>query len=398
MALSNQTPNLQSPLTCGNGIQDPNESWDDSNTSDKDGCSSTCTIEAGYECPQFGQAWIDICGDGKVMKRVNGGGNLYWDDGNRKNGDGWDSNWHVEIGYLCYKGGESSKDEWFDVCGDGLTVLKGKGSDYWDDGNNDNGDGWSKECKIEPGYSCTKGSLKEMSIWTPSCGNGVRDPDEECDDQNRFNGDGWDKDCKVEKGFTCEGGTASKFDHWYDLWGDGVIFGDHNPLLTCDDGNKISGDGWSNQCQVEDDWKCSGGDENNKSQWKSIWDVNNCLRCAYKDNQKWVFWDKGFKLQDDFTWKVPLISQAVQEMGSATKLISIVAISAVIGVSLMKGSSPLAIWLVVNQFQLYLLLLLTNVSLPVDVREYIKGNSFFMFSMSFLPFKDSSIYKGKNFS
>ena len=40
----------QCELLCGNGVMDPNEECDDSNTDSGDGCSSTCTIEAGWIC------------------------------------------------------------------------------------------------------------------------------------------------------------------------------------------------------------------------------------------------------------------------------------------------------------------------------------------------------------
>ena len=36
--------------TCGDGMRIDDEQWDDSNTNDKDGCSSTCTVEKGYIC------------------------------------------------------------------------------------------------------------------------------------------------------------------------------------------------------------------------------------------------------------------------------------------------------------------------------------------------------------
>ena len=81
-------------------------------------------------------------------------------------------------------------------------------------------------------------------------------------------------------------------------------------------------------------------------------------------------------------------------MGSATKVISGAAGSAAFGISLMTLSSPMAIWFLAHQFQLYMLLLLTKTSLPIDVRSYIKGNGFFSFSMNFLPFKKTTVYKG----
>lgn len=72
-------------------------------------------------------------------------------------------------------------------------------------------------------------------------------------------------------------------------------------------------------------------------------------------------------------------------MSQATTAASGAAASAAIGISILSLSSPMAIWFLANQFQLFSLLLLTNAQLPTDVREYIKQNAFFSFSMDFLP-------------
>lgn len=40
------------------------EACDDGNTVSGDGCSSTCQIEAGYECPVWGEPCNLICGNG----------------------------------------------------------------------------------------------------------------------------------------------------------------------------------------------------------------------------------------------------------------------------------------------------------------------------------------------
>jgi cysteine-rich repeat protein len=51
---------------------------------DADGCSVTCQLEAGWECPAPGKACNSICGDGRMV------GSEQCDDGNRTNGDGCD--------------------------------------------------------------------------------------------------------------------------------------------------------------------------------------------------------------------------------------------------------------------------------------------------------------------
>ena len=68
---------------CGNGAADGTESCDDGNAASGDGCSSTCAIEAGYECPVPGAACLAVaCGDGIVA------GDEDCDDGNNVEGDG----------------------------------------------------------------------------------------------------------------------------------------------------------------------------------------------------------------------------------------------------------------------------------------------------------------------
>ena len=49
-------------------------------------------------------------------------------------------------------------------------------------------------------------------------------------------------------------------------------------------------------------------------------------------------------------------------------------------------SSSISFWALINQLQLYLLLVLTGSYLPRDVLEYITGNEFMRFSLNYMPF------------
>jgi cysteine-rich repeat protein len=51
---------------CGNGAVEEQEQCDDGNTVGSDGCSSGCTVEPGYECPQPGQLCQLLCGNGQL--------------------------------------------------------------------------------------------------------------------------------------------------------------------------------------------------------------------------------------------------------------------------------------------------------------------------------------------
>ena len=74
-------------------------------------------------------------------------------------------------------------------------------------------DGCSADCQNEP--NC-KG---DACILT--CGDGIVFDDEECDDGNNLDGDGCSKDCKVEAGYVCPvAGQACKIKEYC---GDGVV-------------------------------------------------------------------------------------------------------------------------------------------------------------------------------
>src|SRR5699024_11837435 len=50
---------------CGNGIVEDGEACDDGNTTSGDGCSSSCELEDGWDCPIEGEPCIEVvCGDG----------------------------------------------------------------------------------------------------------------------------------------------------------------------------------------------------------------------------------------------------------------------------------------------------------------------------------------------
>jgi len=70
-----------------------------------------------------------------------------------------------------------------------------------------------------------------ITINSSVCGNNIVEPGETCDDGNTISGDGCSSDCQIEAS-VCGNGRLE--------------FGE-----TCDDGNTISGDGCSSTCQIE---------------------------------------------------------------------------------------------------------------------------------------------------
>jgi cysteine-rich repeat protein len=50
-----------------------------------------------------------------------------------------------------------------EICGDGLNY----GINECDDGNLESGDGCSNDCKVEPGWTCSGGSIKSKDSCQP---------------------------------------------------------------------------------------------------------------------------------------------------------------------------------------------------------------------------------------
>ncbi len=83
-----------------------------------------------------------------------------------------------------------------------------------------------------------------------SCGNGTLDPGEVCDDGNNMSGDGCSSDCQqIEVGYTC----ATPGQACTSSCGDGI----KQSAESCDDGNTTAGDGCSAKCTVETGWQCT---------------------------------------------------------------------------------------------------------------------------------------------
>ena len=100
------------PNVCGDGHRTGSEVWDDANTSNGDGWSSSWALESGYSWTGGSTTKADVClevcvGSKRFTSRTN-----YWDDGNTQNGDGCSSTWSVEIGWSWSEGTMSTKDVW----------------------------------------------------------------------------------------------------------------------------------------------------------------------------------------------------------------------------------------------------------------------------------------------
>ncbi|MBX3189715.1 MAG: DUF4215 domain-containing protein [Labilithrix sp.] len=169
---------------CGNSVKEGAETCDDGNATPGDGCSATCQLEPGWNCPTVGAACVAAgCGDGIVA------GDEDCDDGNTTSLDGCSSVCVLEEGFKCPVPNAACVAT---TCGD----KKIEGTEQCDDGNQRPYDGCSPDCKIEP--TCAGGTC------TAVCGDGVKFPGEQCDDGNRRSGDGCSATCTLEPGFTCQ--------------------------------------------------------------------------------------------------------------------------------------------------------------------------------------------------
>jgi cysteine-rich repeat protein len=250
-------PLSSSSTPCGNGtLEGGVETCDDGGTNPGDGCSTLCTVEAGWLCAGSPSACTTICGDGLLL------GTEQCDDSNAAGGDGCTATCTVEGGWNC--NGQPSSCTFVGVCGNGIA----EGNETCDDGALDPGDGCSAACEVEAGWACNGAP----SLCSPICGDGLVTPPEGCDDGAALAGDGCSDACVVEPGFECTGEpsvctpAAPACSDGLDNDGDGgVDSGDDtgcagaedtselDPSVACDDGADNDGDGRS-------DYRPEGGD------------------------------------------------------------------------------------------------------------------------------------------
>ncbi|MEO7326986.1 MAG: DUF4215 domain-containing protein [Minicystis sp.] len=217
---------------CGDGKVATNESCDDGNGADGDGCSATCDFEDGWTCQGEPTKCAAVCGDGKVL------GTEACDDKNTKNGDGCTSTCTIAPGWTC----DGMPSVCTTPCGDGIIA----GQEECDDTNTLAGDGCSDTCKVEPGFTCVMVPSKCASV----CGDGIIASNEECDDHNVLPGDGCSDSCKIELHWDCAGEPSV----CTTPCGDGLVIGDE----LCDDMNTDAGDGCSPMCAPEPGYACAG--------------------------------------------------------------------------------------------------------------------------------------------
>jgi cysteine-rich repeat protein len=192
------------------------EDCEDGNTQAGDGCSASCLVEAGWYC-NGSSCTQAACPNGVPECQSDGQGNYLCeecDDSNGVAGDGCSPTCTAEAGYNCWSGSCYAV-----ACNDGVYECFSDGNGGYqcedcEDGNLQSGDGCSATCVTEAGYDCSSGICRRVE-----CGNGVIECSsdgagnftcEECDDGNTAAGDGCGSDCRWEPASPGSGGTGGQ--------------------------------------------------------------------------------------------------------------------------------------------------------------------------------------------
>ena len=282
---------------------DPNV-WDDGNRVNGDGCSSNCNVETGFSWTggsiNSKDTCTEVCGDGIRF----GTSPSSWDDANKIDGDGCSRSWTIEVGWSWSGGTSTAKDTWTEIWGDGKRFNSL--TTYWDDGNNLNGDGWRSTWAIESGWKWSGGSTTRSDVWSDIWGDGkvVKSITNYCDDGNTSNGDGWNSSCYTEAGWKWVGGSVSSPSDCSEIWGDGISI--VHDSLKWDDGNVVNGDGCSSTCNIESGWRWVGGSSTSTDVWTINWGdgiyISSGEQCDDGNTKSGDGWSQTWKIESGFNW------------------------------------------------------------------------------------------------
>jgi fibro-slime domain-containing protein len=171
---------------CGDGIVQTGEQCDQGKSA-YPGCTETCQIEPGYQCPFAGAPCVPVCGDGILISPAE-----QCDPGTSipNIAQACNADCTAKTGWAC-----GTTDCHQTVCGDG----KVEGSEGCDPlpHINDLGSGCTPLCTAEPHCPAAGGPC------STTCGDGIVIGNEQCDDGNAVGGDGCSSTCQVETGYLC---------------------------------------------------------------------------------------------------------------------------------------------------------------------------------------------------
>ena len=199
----------------GDGTVFSPEIWDDGNKDDGIGCLSdfSGTIN-GYTCTDGNSnsaiSWVSDCGDNYITTDEE------CDDNNTNPGDGCTSTCTIEIGFNCTNNTAMTLSTCTEIWGDGLKV----GDEFWDDGDELDTDKcnstWTDNVN---GWNCTGGNSASSSTCVKVWGDGYITAGETCYDNNTFLGDGYSSTWIVEIGYQWVLNTSTNSSEWTEIWG-----------------------------------------------------------------------------------------------------------------------------------------------------------------------------------
>ena len=340
------------------------------------------------------------CGDGKVA------GSEKCDDGNTVSGDGWSADCStVESGWVWSGGSATLKDvcayctagfyqnslsnptTWVTHCGDGIRT----GSEKWDDGNTVNGDGWSSDClTIESSWVWTGGSLTSKDTctkwysssgyyqnnllnpteWVTHCGDGIRAGSEKWDDGNNISGDGWSSDCSsIDSGWAWSLNQTQAKDICTFCTSGLYQNNPSNPTLWVPhwgDSKVASIEAWDDGNTVNGDG-CANNWETIENNW--IWINGNTTHKSDCSE-----WDVGYEPNSDHSkWIIAEIDIEIQSY--LVIILSIIGTSIVVNIAfvIIEWATFQSTFCNLNQIQLFILLILLNINFPTKITQYLSG-------------------------
>ena len=183
-----------------------------------------------------------------------------WDDGNNNNLDGWTDLCVIENGWNWVNNAGLTSTTCTPIWGDQFNVL----GEVCDDGiKNDNRGCLSDWSGVMNGWYCSGGDHTKPDICNEQCNDGYITSGEQWEDGNINNLDGWSSSWQIEVGWTCTNNAGLPSSVWKSIWGDGLIVGPE----TCDDGLDDT-EGCNSNCNGEiNGWYCTLTGNNPDSVW-----------------------------------------------------------------------------------------------------------------------------------
>ena len=122
----------------------------------------------------------------------------------------------------------------------------------------------------------------------------------------------------------------------------------------------------------------------------TLCNIDNWKTCSNINGSTWDTWNSGYYLSNGQC--SPLLSTS-QGLSTTTQSVTGAAAWAAVISSMMSASSLSSIYSLVNQLQLFFLLLLTRAFIPQDVNIVITGSKFIFNPLELVSFKDIKLYK-----